>query len=108
MPISTLLSVFFALIVLTILTVVVADSGLVPPGYDVQVAMAIATVKAVLVVLFFMHLIHDKGVNTIFFLFCLVFVSLFLGFALTDTAQYEHDIYNHQLEHPEAMPAQIK
>lgn len=86
----------------------VADSGLVPPGFDVQIAMFIATIKAILVALFFMHLIHDKGLNALYFLFCLVFVGLFLGLALTDSAQYEHDVYNFQIENPDEMPAQIQ
>ena len=92
MPAWMLLAVFFALIVLTVVTVVAAGNPLIPEGFDLPVAMAIATVKASLVVLFFMHLIHDKGLNALLFMFSLVFVALFLGFAMSDTEQYQHRI----------------
>jgi len=98
MPAWMLLAVFFALIILTVLTVVVAGNPLIPPGFDLPVAMAIATLKASLVVLFFMHMIHDKGLNAMLFMFSLVFVALFLGFALSDTEQYQHRINAHSLD----------
>lgn len=64
--------------------------------------MTIATMKGLLVVLFFMHVIHDKGLNAILFVFSLVFVALFLGFALTDTDQYQHQVHDFQIENPDA------
>ncbi len=92
MPPSILLAVFGALIVMTVLTVLLAGSPLIPKGFDVHVALTIATIKAALVMLFFMHMIYDKPLNTIFFLFSIVFVSLFLGFTMTDSGQYQHRI----------------
>jgi cytochrome c oxidase subunit 4 len=52
------LLIFFALLGLTILTVLASRVDL--PGWNTPIAMAIATLKAVLVVLFFMHVIHSS------------------------------------------------
>lgn len=90
-PPRTLLATFSALILLTILTVVLAaafDLG----RFEVWVSLGIATVKATLVILFFMHMLHDKPFNALFFLSSLLFVALFIGITLMDTDQYQGDI----------------
>lgn len=87
-----LLSVFAALIVLTILTVALAGQSFIPKNVEIIVALTIASIKGALVVLFFMHMIHDKSLNILMFLFSLVFVALFLGFALMDSAQYQPSV----------------
>lgn len=76
------LGILIALLILTVVTVVVAgfDFG----SANVVVAMAIATVKASLVALFFMHLRHDKPVNAIIFLSALLFLSFLLILCLID------------------------
>jgi cytochrome c oxidase subunit 4 len=68
---------------LTCLTVTVAyvDLG----NLNLYLALAIAAVKASLVVLFFMHLFWDRPFNAMIFIGCLLFVSLFIGIALTDS-----------------------
>jgi len=81
-PLWILAAVFAALMVLTCLTVAVAQVDL--GNLNLYLAMAIATVKASLVVLFFMHLFWDRGFNTMIFIGCLLFVSLFIGITLTD------------------------
>lgn len=86
-PLSQLLLVFFSLVGLTILTVVCANAGL--GRWDFLVAMIIATVKATLVALYFMHLRHDKLFNTLTFLGGVLFLLLFLGLALLDVAMYQ-------------------
>ncbi len=79
-----LLSTFVALIFLTILTVFIADN--VELGsFELLVSMGIATVKAVLVCAFFMHMFWDKGFNIMVFLSSLLFFALFIGFALMDS-----------------------
>ena len=82
-----LLGVFGALIVLTVVTVAVAyvDLG----EFNLLVALSIATVKALLVSLFFMHLVHESGFNRLAFFGSFFFVALFVGFTLMDTGQYE-------------------
>jgi len=47
-------------------------------------AMSIATVKALLVCMFFMGLRYDKAINTFAMLFCLFCVGLFLAFSMID------------------------
>ena len=74
---------FAGLIFLTITTVIIAsfDLGLL----SVPVALAIAIVKAALVVAFFMALKYDSRVNLLVFTIGLFFVAVFLGFTLLDT-----------------------
>lgn len=83
LPVWGLLAVFFALVFLTILTV--AQANLPLGGLDIIFSMVIATIKAALVVFFFMHLAFDKSYNAIIFLGSLLFVSLFLGFTIMDS-----------------------
>jgi len=82
MPVWILLTVFAALTFLTIVTVAQANLDL--GGADVAVTMVIATIKATLVMLFFMHLAYDKPFNLIIFLSSFVFVALFIIFTLSD------------------------
>ena len=88
--ITMLFSVFFTLLALTILTV--WQSTLDIGAAEIWVTMGIATVKAGLVILFFMHLLWDKPLNAIFFLSSIIFVGLFLGFTLTDAQGYHHTV----------------
>lgn len=55
-----------------------------PWWVNVVGAMSIATVKAVLVCMFFMQLKYDKALNTFAMLFCLFCVALFLTFSMID------------------------
>jgi len=81
-PLWLLAAVFAGLLVLTCLTVTVSyvDLG----NLNLYLALAIAAVKASLVVLFFMHLFWDRPFNAMIFIGCLLFVSLFIGISLTD------------------------
>lgn len=85
-PMKILVGVFASLVFLTVVTVSASymDFG----EFNLIVALAIAVVKATLVVLFFMHLIWDRPFNAIVFVGCLIFVGIFIGFALIDTTQY--------------------
>ena len=79
-----LVSVFGALIFLTIFTVLTAqvDLGI----FNVPLALAIASTKAGLVVAFFMALKYDNRVNTLVFAVGSLFVVVFLTFTLLDTS----------------------
>ncbi|MDA0667611.1 MAG: cytochrome C oxidase subunit IV family protein [Planctomycetota bacterium] len=90
LPLSLLLKVFFALVGLTGLTVLTGQMELF--GMDLAIAMVIATVKASLVCLIFMHLKWDKPFHGMIFLFSIVMVGLFLAFLTLDTGQYQADI----------------
>lgn len=71
-----------------------------PRWVNVIVAMSIATVKATLVLMFFMLLRYSNPINTIVFLFCLLAFALFLFFTLLDlsTRGMINPIKAHQVE----------
>ncbi len=87
---SLLIGIFAALLVLTFITVFVAgiDFG----AFNIWMAMGVATVKATLVGLYFMHLRYDAKFNTFIFLSSFFFVSLFVGFTMMDSSQYQNVI----------------
>lgn len=82
-PIKTYLAIFAALLVLTTLTVWVAFQHLGDPWNDI-VAMAIATTKATLVVLFFMHVKWSSPMVKLSVISAVVFLALLLGITWTD------------------------
>ena len=79
---QTLLTVFAALVMLTIVTVAAAQVSF--GAWEVWVSLGIANVKATLVAAYFMHLRYDKSFNGLVFLSSLLFVALFLAFTLMD------------------------
>jgi cytochrome c oxidase subunit 4 len=89
-PFSLLRNVFLGLCAMTVITVVASEFDF--GELNLLVAMAIAVVKASLVVLFFMHLLWDRPFNAIVFVGCLIFVGLFISLALLDTGQYQHTV----------------
>lgn len=88
-PVSLLFGILGALLVLTIATVAVTSVDLGAQG-NLIVAMVIATIKAGLVVTFFMHLLWDKKFNLILFLTSVLFLILFLSMTTTDRGEYQH------------------
>ena len=89
-PVRVLVTIGVALLFLTIVTVAVAqfDFG----AANIWVALAVAGVKASLVVLYFMHLRYDRPFNSFVFVGSIAFVLLFIGFALTDTSAYRGEL----------------
>lgn len=85
-----LFGVFGTLIVLSIVTVLAAsvDFG----EMNLFVAMGIASVKALLVSLFFMHLLYDSGFNRIAFFGSFLFIAIFVGFTLMDSGSYQNHV----------------
>jgi caa(3)-type oxidase subunit IV len=90
-PVSLLVGVLAALMFLTILTVAVTKIDLGSQG-NLIVAMVIATIKAGLVVTFFMHLLWDKKFHLILFLTSVLFLILFMSLSINDRSEYEADI----------------
>ena len=80
------------LMVLTVVTVAASKIHLGSAAINLAVAMLIATVKASLVCIFFMHLKYDKRFHTIVFLSAVVLATLFVTFTLMDSGQYQRDI----------------
>ena len=71
-----------ALLVLTVITVVAAGFNF--GSGNVVIAIGIATVKASLVALVFMHLRHDKPINAVIAVSGFLFLGLMVIFTLTD------------------------
>lgn len=94
-PLKILFGVFVSLLVLTYVTVAVTmiDLG----SLNLWIALAIATVKGALVMLYFMHLRYDSPFYSIVFLTAIVFLFLFLGITIMDTIEYQPGV-RHVLE----------
>lgn len=90
MSVPMLIGVWAALMVLTGITVASAQFDL--GRLDLIVAMVIATVKALLVALFFMHLKYDRPFNGLVFMASLVFAGLFVTISMMDTGQNQDQI----------------
>jgi cytochrome c oxidase subunit 4 len=90
------------LLFLTIVTVLATkvDFG---ANINLAIAMLIAVVKATLVILYFMHLKYDKIFHTVVFLSAVLAASLFVGFTLLDSNEYQHtNIWDP--DHPPTAP----
>ncbi len=98
LPAKLLVGTFVALLVLTAITVVTGKMELF--GFDLAIAMVIATVKASLVAMIFMHLRWDRPFNGLVFLISVLFVGMFLAFTVTDAGEYQVDIEKYQFEVP--------
>ena len=70
---------------------------------NLAIAMFIAVVKATLVVLFFMHLKYDKLFHSVIFVSAILAASLFVGFTLMDSGQYQNTNIWH-VDNPPAAP----
>jgi cytochrome c oxidase subunit 4 len=103
-PVRLLVAVFAALAALTVATVLVTSFDLGSQGNFI-IAMVIATVKAGLVMAFFMHLVWDKKFNLTVFLSAFLFVLLFLGLTLTDRNEYQTEIDLFEAAAAPAAPA---
>lgn len=81
-PLWFMCAIFATLIFLTVVTVAVSyvDLG----SANTFVAVLIATMKASLVALFFMHLRHDKPFNGIIFVMSFIFLGIFLMLSYDD------------------------
>ncbi len=81
-PLNTYLAVGASLLFLTAVTVWVArfDFG----SWNMIVAMVVATIKASLVVLFFMHLLHDNKFFGAILLISLIALTVFIVFTMLD------------------------
>jgi len=77
----------FTLVSLLILTGITVGASYIQFGdgaANIVIALTIATIKAIIVALFFMHLLHDKPVNSIAAVAGFLFLGLLLLFTLLD------------------------
>jgi cytochrome c oxidase subunit 4 len=84
------LTVFAGLIALTAVTVAVSYFDFGP--INLMVALGVATIKAALVALWFMHLRYESGLHAFIFLVGVVFLGLFLIIAMFDSVQYHPNV----------------
>lgn len=97
-PLWVLAATLAALLVLTFITVAVTrvawlDFG---PTINLWIALLIATIKATLVALYFMHLRYDKPFNGVILICALLFVMLFCGLALMDSLAYRQNVQEYR------------
>jgi len=87
-PLWVLAATLAALLALTVLTVSVTawDFG---RATNLWMAMIIATIKATLVALYFMHVRYDKPIVGLILIGSLAFVTLFIALTLMDAAEYQ-------------------
>lgn len=102
-PLKVLAGIWFALLVLTVVTVAVARVDL--KELNILVALGIATFKASLVGLYFMHLRYDRPFNAVILVCSLVFVALFISLALMDSFEYQELIRSYETANPPSAAA---
>lgn len=84
-PLRIYLAVGISLIILTGITVAISFIHF--GAFNLVVAMLIASVKASLVAMFFMHLYYDNKLYAAIFSISLIFVSVFIILTMFDTLQ---------------------
>jgi cytochrome c oxidase subunit 4 len=82
-PASTYYKIFGALVILTLVTVGLAQVHL--GEWNFFIAVVIATIKASLVASFFMHLKDDNRFNVLIFVGSLIFMGVFFVYTMNDT-----------------------
>lgn len=81
-PVKMYVSVFLALIVLTATTVIVAEIDL--GRFNVIVALCIAVIKALLVILFFMHVKDSSRLTKLFVVAGFFWMAILFGLTFND------------------------
>ncbi len=76
-------AILLCLLTLTALTVLAYNVRL--GDLNLGVALLIASLKATLVMAFFMHLAFDKAFNIAFFVGSIIFMGIFFGYTANDT-----------------------
>ena len=92
LPYRLYIGVAAALMVLTAVTVRVSFVHL--GGWNAVVAVGIATIKALVVAFFFMHLLYDKKIHLFIFSIALIMVGIFITLTMFDTLR-RADIYDY-------------
>jgi cytochrome c oxidase subunit IV len=92
-PIKVYLLVGATLLILTALTVKVSTIHLGP--WNAIVALTIACAKALLVALFFMHLLYERRMYAVVVVSALIFLGIFIALTMADVLR-RGDIYENQ------------
>ena len=78
------IATLIGLLILTAITVGASYIQFGSGAANIVIALTIATIKAVLVSLFFMHLLHEKPVNAVIAVAGFLFLGIFLMFDFID------------------------
>ena len=98
LPLSMYLGTWGTLLALTVITVGASYVNLGHTG-NLIVALFIATIKASVVALIFMHLKWDHKFHSIIFFSSLIFLAVFIGIVMSDT-QFRGELEAMENEHP--------
>ncbi len=98
LPFSMYIATWGTLLALTVITVGASYVNLGHTG-NLIVALLIATIKASVVAMIFMHLKWDHKFHTIIFLSSLIFLAVFIGIVMSDT-QFRGELDSMENEHP--------
>ena len=85
LPLKLYLGVGAALLFMTVLTVIVSTIPL--GGWNLVVALSIASIKALLVASFFMHLYYDHKLYFVIFAVALLTLTVFIVLTMFDTLE---------------------
>ncbi len=89
-PVKFYVAIFAALVVLTLLTVGLSYIHL--GAANLAIAIMVASMKAALVVVFFMHLNHDNRFNSVLFVGSLMFIGIFFAYTMNDTSERKNEL----------------
>jgi cytochrome c oxidase subunit 4 len=98
LPFSMYIATWGTLLVLTVVTVGASYLDLGHTG-NLIVALTIATIKASVVGLIFMHLKWDHKFHSVIFFSSLIFLAVFIGIVISDT-EFRGELDSWENEHP--------
>ena len=105
-PVKYYVGTLIALMILTVVTVAVAQVDLAP--FNVAIALGVAGLKATLVLLFFMGLKWDEAFNRVILIGSLAFFILFVAILLLDVQTRDHIYSNEGTPFDINSPVKIK
>ena len=105
-PVKYYVGTLIALMILTVVTVAVAQVDLAP--FNVAIALGVAGLKATLVLLFFMGLKWDEAFNRVILIGSLAFFILFVAILLLDVQTRDHIYSNEGVPFDINSPVKIK
>jgi cytochrome c oxidase subunit 4 len=104
LPTKVLAGVFAGLLCLTVITVLAAQVDFGSKSLNLVIALLIATVKASMVVLYFMHIRYDRLFHAVMIGSGLLAAALFVAFTLVDRSQYEDTVIWDENKPPAMTP----
>jgi cytochrome c oxidase subunit 4 len=104
LPTKVLVGVFAGLLSLTVITVLAAQVDFGSRQLNLIIALLIASVKASMVILYFMHIRYDRLFHAVMIACGLLAAGLFVAFTLVDRGQYENTVIWDEAKPPAMAP----